>query len=243
MGVYFSDKNNFCFSFDRAKNLLKNSYHYIFAGLLVVIYGKVTDVLLLGKMVDETSVGYYSAATMLCNAWPFVLTAIIDSLSPSIIDTFNNNRNEFNTKLKQLYAMIFYVAMVVAVLIFVFASLIISILYGQDYMQAIVPLRIFAFSTAFSYIGVSRTIWMQCNNKTKYETIISLFGAVTNIVLNYILIKNYQIVGAAIAAVLTQFLTNFIFLFVMKDTRENAKLILDAILLKGVLNREDSPNV
>lgn len=234
LSFYFSDKNKLRFSFDTAKTLLGKSYHYIFAGILVVIYGKVTDVLLLGKMVDETSVGYYSAATMLCNAWPFVLTAIIDSLSPSIIDTYKEDKGLFNKKLKQLYAMIFYVAIIVALLICLFASLAISILYGADYMNAVVPLRIFAFSTAFAYIGVSRTIWMQCNDKTRYETVISLFGAVCNVVLNYILIKNYQITGAAVAAVLTQFLTNFIFLFVMKDTRENAKLILDAILLKGV---------
>jgi PST family polysaccharide transporter len=104
-------------------------------------------------------------------------------------------------------------------------------------------MRIYCWSTAFSYIGVSRTIWMQCEDKTRYETIISLFGAITNIILNYVLIKNCEIIGAAVAAVLTQFLTNFIFLFTMKDTRENAKLILDAILLKDVLNRGGESDV
>ena len=76
---------------------------------------------------------------------------------------------------------------------------------------------------------------MQCEKKTRYETTISLFGCIANIVLNYILIKNFGIVGAAFAAVATQFLTNFVFLFTISDIRENAKLILDAILLKGVL--------
>ena len=75
---------------------------------------------------------------------------------------------------------------------------------------------------------------MQSNNKTRYEIYISLFGAITNIFLNYILIKKYNIIGAAIANALTQFLTNFVFLFLMKDTRENAKLMLDAILLKDI---------
>lgn len=243
LSIYFIDHNRLEFSREMAGKLLKKSGYYIFAGLLVVIYGKVTDTLLLGKMVNETSVGYYSSATMLCNAWPFVLTAIIDSLSPVIIDTYRIDKDEFRKKLKQLYAMIFYISVVAAIAISVFADLAIQIAFGSAYLPAALPMRIYCWSTAFSYIGVSRTIWMQCEDKTRYETIISLFGAITNIILNYVLIKNCEIIGAAVAAVLTQFLTNFIFLFTMKDTRENAKLILDAILLKDVLNRGGESDV
>lgn len=238
--VYFKDRNSLKCSFSMAKTLLSKSYHYIFAGLMVVIYGKVTDTLLLGKMINETMVGYYSAGTTLCNAWPFVLTAIIDSLSPVIIDTYRKDRDEFCTKLKQLYAIVFYVSVVAAILISLLADIAIFVLYGKDYSPAALPMKIYAWSTAFSYLGVSRTIWMQCNNKTRYEVHIAFFGAITSIVLNFLLIRSFGIIGSATAAVLTQLLTNFIFLFVMKETRENAKLILDAILLKGVLNRGDS---
>lgn len=241
--IYYGDNHKLRFSINTAKKLLNKSYYYMIAGILVVIYGKVTDILLLGKMVDETTVGYYSAATALCNAWPFVLTAIIDSANPLIMELHPQNKEMFKIRIKQLYAIVFYISVAVALFIIFLSHSAISIIYGSEYLNAVMPMRIYAFSTVFSYIGVARAAWIQCESKTKYETIISLFGAVTNIVLNYILIKNYQIVGAAIAAVLTQFLTNFIFLFVMKDTRENAKLILEAILLRGVLNREDNPNV
>ncbi len=232
--AYFKEHNRFCFSFKRAKQLLNKSYHYIFAGILVVIYGKVTDILLLGKMIDETNVGYYAAATTLCNAWPFVLTAIIDSANPLIIDLYKENEEAFNKRIRQLYAAIFYISTIVAILIALLSDLIISILYGQNYLPASVPMKIFAWSTGFAYLGVARTAWMQCKHKTKYETYIALFGAIVNIVMNYILISHFGIIGAACAAVLTQFLTNFIFLFFVKDIRGNAKLILDAIMLKDI---------
>ena len=241
--VYKKDKNEFKFSFKMAKCLLKNSYHYILAGILVVIYGKVTDILFLGKLVDETAVGYYTAATNLCNAWPFILTAIIDSFSPIIIDLYDLDKEKFYKKIKQLYAIVFYISIFAGIGITLLAKPIIYILYGKSYMDAVSPLRIACWSTAFSYIGVARFIWLQCENKNKYETIISLFGAIVNVILNYTLIKAYDINGAALALTLTQFLTNFVFLFLMKETRENAKLIKDAILLKGVLNKEDSSNV
>lgn len=231
---YLKDGNRFRFSFAEAKKLLKKSYHYIFAGVMVVIYGKVSDVLLLGKMVDEEAVGYYGAATTLCNAWPFILTAIIDSLSPLIIRTYPEDRDLFKVRLKRLYAIIFYVSIAAAIGINVLAYYIIVILYGNQYLASVTPLRIISFSTPFAYIGVARSIWMQCRDRIAYEKPIALFGAICSIALNYLLIRRYGINGAALALVLTQFLTNFIFLYVMKDTRENAKLILEAILLSGV---------
>ena len=241
--VYFKNRYKLIFKKEWIKPLLKKSSYYIIAGLLVVIYGKVTDIFLLGKLVDETNVGYYSSAITLCNAWPFVLSAIIDTANPIIIGLFDSDKELFKKRIRQLYAAIFYISVFVTLGILVLGRFAINLLYGAEYLPAVDPFKIYSLSTAFAYLGVARVAWMQCNNKTKYELHISMFGAFVNIVLNYILIKNYGIIGAAIAAVLTQFLTNFIFLFVMKDTRENAKLILDAILLNGVFNKEDSPNV
>jgi len=243
MIAYFRNGRKLVFNKAYIKELLKRSSHYMIAGLLVVIYGKVTDILLLGKLVDETNVGYYGSAITLCNAWPFVLTAIIDTANPIIISLFDHNKPLFEKRIRQLYSAIFYISLLASLGILVVGNFVISLLYGRDFLPAAMPLKIYSFSTAFSYLGVARVAWMQCNEKTRYETRIALFGAVVNVALNYILIRSFGINGAALAAVLTQFLTNFVFLFAMKDTRENAKLILDAILLRGVLNREEDTNV
>ncbi|MDO4197483.1 MAG: flippase [Erysipelotrichaceae bacterium] len=243
LAVYLKDGYKLKFSFETFKYLFSKSYHYMFAGLLVVLYGKVTDTLLLGRMIDEEAVGYYSAAYMLVNAWPFVLTAIIDSLNPIIVETHQENHELYLKKIKQLYAIIFYVSIVAAIAIGVLAKFIITILYGSAYEASITPLRILSWSTAFAYLGVARTSWMQCENKTKYETLISLIGAICSICLNFVLIRYLGIIGASIAAVLTQFIANFVFLFFVKDLRENAMLIGDAIMLKGVFDKEDNLNV
>ena len=237
LAVYLKDGYSLKISLPVAKDLLKKSRYYIFAGIMIVLYGKVTDILLLGKMVDDTAVGYYGAATTLCNAWPFVLTAIIDSSNPVIIDLYTKEKELFKKRVKQLYAVVFYISILAALMIGLLSNLIIQILYGSEYMAAVTPLRIFAWSTIFSYLGVARTSWMQCEKKTKHETTISLFGAFINVAMNYVLIKRYGIIGASCAAVLTQFLTNYILLYCIKDTRENAKLITEAILLKGVLSK------
>lgn len=231
---YFKDGNKLSFSIDVVKTLLSKSSHYIFSGIMVVIYSK-ADTIILGKMIDETNVGYYAAATTLCNAWPFVLTAIIDSANPIIVETFNIDKNEYYKKIKQLYAAVFYISLFVAIFVTILAPVIISILYGSKYELAVGPLRIVCWATIFSYLGVARTSWMQCEKKTKYEATLSLLGAIVNVILNIVLIKLYGIIGAAIALLLTQFLTNVVFVYLIKETRENAKLIVDAIILKDIL--------
>ncbi len=241
--IYYRNGYSLVFSRSWIRPLLNRSSYYIISGLLVVIYGKVTDILLLGKLVDETNVGYYGSAITLCNAWPFVLAAIIDAANPIIIDLYDKDRALFKRRIRQLYCAIFYIALAASLAILVVGDLAIFIVYGRDYMPAALPLKIYSFSTAFSYLGVARVAWMQCEDKTRYESVIALFGALVNITLNYFLIRQFGINGAAAAAVLTQFLTNFVFLFVMKDTRENAKLIWDAILFKDILNMKGDSNV
>lgn len=233
MIAYFGDGNKLKFSKKMVKPLLAKSYNYIFASVMINIYSR-ADTIILGEMINETNVGYYNAATTICNAWPIILLAIIDSARPIIIDLYENNRKEYEKRYKQLYASIFYISVAVAIVFIVFSNLIISIIYGKEYMPATLPLKIVCLGTAFSYFGVARGIWMQCENKIKYEKIIYLLGAIINIVLNLILIRLYGIAGAAIAIALTQFFTNFVVIYLIKETRDNAKLMIDGILLKGV---------
>lgn len=231
---YLYEGHKICFSKDTGIKLLSKSKNYLFASLMIVIYDQ-TNKLLLGYFFDDTAVGLLSAATQLCNAWPFVLTAIIDSASPIIIDLFQKDKELFNKRLKQLYASIFYIGLLVALVFTLFSKPIIGIIYGPAYAGSSIPLKIVSWSTIFAYFGVSRSIWMQCNNKLKYEKNISVVGAVSNVVLNLILITIFGINGAAIALTLTQFITNFVMVYIIKDTRENALLLVDAIRLKGVL--------
>ena len=231
--TYFKEGNKLSFSKDIAKELLFKSSPYLFSGIMTVISGK-ADSIMLGKFIDETTVGYYGAATTLCNAWPFVLTAIIDSASPIIIGLFEEDKESYKKRIRQLYAAIFYIGVVVAIGFTILSTPIISIIYGNNYLSASIPLKIASWSTIFSYFGVARFIWMQCEGKFKYERIIAFTGAVFNIIVNIILINTLGIIGAAITSVLTQFVMNFAILFIIEDTRENAKNILDAIMLKDV---------
>lgn len=222
------------FSWNYAKSLIGRSWHFIIPGLMVSVYSQ-TDKIMLKQMISETEIGYYSTALTVCNMWCFVLAAIIDSFYPSIMELHkNNNIKQYNKRNKQLYAIVFYVALIVSGLICIFAPLIIDILYGAAYAPSVGPLRIITWYTAFSYLGVARNAWIVSNDKQKYLIWIYLGSAAANVILNILLIPVFGSSGAALASLSAQIFTIFVMPSFIKPLRENTKLICQAIILKGI---------
>lgn len=218
------------FSGTYGKALLKKSYHFILPSLMVAIYGQ-TDKIMLKQMIGATEIGYYSTAVSICNIWCFVLSAIIDSMYPPIMEAFKRDKEEFERKNKLLYAIVFYVSIFVSVLFMIFGSFAIRILYGEAYLPSVMPLRIITWYTAFSYLGVARTAWIVCMEKQKYLKYIYLTAAVANVGLNLIFIPMWGASGAAVASLIAQILTIAVPFFI-KDIRENSVLIVKAILFR-----------
>lgn len=224
------------FSIRKSKELLSVSCSYILSGLMIAVYGS-TDKLMLKQLLDETAVGYYSLATSISVMWTFVLSAIIDSLKPSIMRYHNEDKLMYDKTNRILYAIVFYTSFVASLFISVIAPLFIQIVYGEEYIAAVQPLRIVIWYVAFSYLGVARGAWIVCERKQKYLKYLYGGSAILNVVLNFILIPQHGVNGAAFATVITQVATIFLFPVLIKDLRPNIKLLIDAIKLKDLFEK------
>lgn len=218
------------FSKTYATSLLGKSYHFILPGLMVAIYGQ-TDKIMLKHMISEAELGYYSTAASLCNCWCFVLSAIISSMYPVIIEAFKNSKEDFDRKNKMLYAIVFYTSACVSLMLTLFGRFAISLLYGEAYIPAANPLKIITWYTAFSYLGVARDVWIVCMEKQKYLKYIYLSAAVVNVILNMAFIPLWGASGAAVASLAAQMAT-IVVPFFIKDMRENSVLMVKAILFR-----------
>ena len=222
------------FSWRKAKQLLGSSHSYILSGLMISIYAT-TDKLMLKQMLDESAVGYYGLAVSLSTAWGFVLEAIIDSVYPSVIQAHGKDRALFDMKNRQLYALVIYGALSVSCLICLLAKPIILILYGEVYAPSVLPLRIVVWYTAFSYLGGARNAWVVSENKQKYLKYLYCGAAGINVVLNFLLIPGLGTAGAAAASLVTQISTTVLIPALIPALRPNAKLMVEALLLKNVI--------
>ena len=222
------------FSWQKGKYLLSRSYHYILSGMMVAIYGQ-TDRLMLKQMLDETVVGYYSLAVAINTMWVFVLQAVIDSISPTIISLYKSRDvDAFKRKNRQLYAIIIYTSVFVAIMFGFFGRYAIVLLYGSEYEPAAKLLKIIAWYTIFSYLGVSRNAWIVCTNNQKYLKHMYFSAAVVNVLLNLCFIPIWGATGAAVASLATQILTGIIFPCFIRQMRPNVKLMVEAFLLKNI---------
>lgn len=234
MAYFRNGGTEFSFSFQRAKTLLKSSSSFIIAGLMVSVYA-CTDKLMLKQMLGTGAVGHYSLATALSGYWVFVLAAVIDSVYPEIVKSFKTDYASYERKNKQLYAMVFYTSMLISALICVLAKPLVGILYGETYLPAVGPLRIVVWYVAFSYLGVARNAWVVCENRQKYLKYLYIGAAVLNVLLNLVLIPPLGAEGAAAASLVTQIATTLLLPALIKPLRRNVRLMLDAVLLRGVL--------
>ena len=232
--AYFKNGGTrFRYSLEKAKELLQSSGSFIIAGLMVSIYA-CTDKLMLKQMLGADAVGHYSLASTVSVSWAFILSAIIDSLYPEIVQSFQKDRLRYERKNRQLYAIVFYVSLFVSAMICLVAKPFILILYGENYLPAVGPLRIVVWYTAFSYLGVARNAWMVCENRQKYLKYLYVSAAALNVVLNLALIPSWGASGAAAASLITQASTTVILPAIIRPLRPNCRLMLDAVLFRGV---------
>ncbi len=223
----------FSFSWSKGRQILASSSGYILSGLMVSVYA-VTDKLMLEGMLDTASVAYYGRAVSVSTMWTFLLEALIDALSPEIIQAGAKDRALFEKKNRQLYAIVIYSALIASVVICPLAKPIVRILYGEAYLPAVAPLRIVTWYTAFSYLGGARSAWAVSENKQKYLKYLYFGAAVLNVTLNWLMIPWWGVVGASVASFVTQMATVTFLPLMIPAMRPNVKLMAEALLLRKI---------
>ena len=222
-----------CFSRIKLALMLKMSYPFITSAILSTIYGQ-TDKLMLKSMVDNTAVAIYSVSLTLAGAIVIIPTALIEGFRPDIMSYKLTNQTMYIRRLKQLYASVFWICTVYCIFITIFAKWIILLLYGNKYINAVPSLSLVVWYTSFSYFGAINNLYFVAEQKTKWVQLATLLGAIINVVLNFVLIPIYGVVGAAAASLITQIFSNFILLLIVSPLRENFFIICDAIMLRGL---------
>ncbi len=217
--------------FDRkyAKEVLKRSYPYALASIMVTIYLKIDQVMLGSIMGDKSQVGIYSAAVRIAEMWTFVPLAVIASFKPVIISYKETNEEKYKLNLQRLYNIISLLCFAFALFMLFAGNIVIYILYGTEFASANIPMYILLWGIWFGNLGNVHYIWMICEEKQKYSLFYSFSGCITNIIFNIILIPRFGMIGAAIATLISQISSNIISFALIKETRILSKMLLKSL--------------
>ena len=224
MGLVFAYLYNgdklFCWkwSYETSKHLLHDSWPLILSGVVVSVYMKI-DQVMIKEMLGAKEVGLYAAAVKLSEAWYFLPMAIASSLFPAIINARAYQKEVYYQRLHNLYDLMVWIAVTIAIPTTLLSNLIIELLYGVAYLGSSSVLIIHIWSGVFVFLGVASSKYLLAENYIKKTFYRTALGALLNIILNYYLIKIMNINGAAISTLVSHFFAAYFYDFLDKDLR------------------------
>ena len=169
-----------------------------------------TDRLMLGILSTSEAVGIYQAAALLATQMHFILFAVTASFSPVISDLYHSGQLD---DLSSLYAdtvrWILLITLPAAIVLTVFAPDILSI-WGPGFTDGVSALRILT-AAHFLIAGVGSVGQMlQMSDHQDFVFSVNASTALLNVILNWVLIQWYGVVGAAVATGISQALGDVI---------------------------------
>ena len=206
------------FSFDKAKYLLSKSWMIMLGSFFAIIYLKI-DQIMLKWMIGNESVGIYAIASSLSEVWYFLPTIIVTSLFPKIIEMKDNNSIDYNKRLQQLFDLLFILALLVAIIVYLIADNLILLLYGKEYEMVGTIQSIHIWAGIFIFMRALFSKWIIIEDVLVFSLITQGFGALANVVLNFILIPYYGVYGAAIATLFSYAMASYVMLAFYAKTR------------------------
>ena len=185
---------------NKKNNKKYNNYMFMTGGSLVlstlsiVLYTQISNIFL-AKFTSFADLGVYNVALTLGAAWNFINIALITSYFSRIYAT-SNDLVELRY-LRQIHWLVILVTFSAMTVVFLFGSWGVSVLYGEEFIDAVKLLPFIVFAAMLSALGTISYRYMMKLNGYKYLSIKMLTVSLLSIPLSYFSIQSYGILGAA----------------------------------------------
>jgi O-antigen/teichoic acid export membrane protein len=212
------------------RGLMTAALPLLISSLAVILYMR-TDLVILGILSGSTVAGTYSAAIQLTEIWAILPLAIAPAILPGLVALRAASRSEWRVRMQSLFQMAALVSVGIAVLVTIAAPLIVPILFGSLYHEAVPVLQIRIWCVVFIFFGPMQTLWDVAENQFWVNCSRNLVGTFTCISLNLFLIPQHGAAGAAVATLAGLMVATFLVNAVSTRTRELFWLQANALLL------------
>ncbi|QNJ97478.1 MATE family efflux transporter [Constantimarinum furrinae] len=166
------------------------------------------DIILLGKFSTFETVAYYSVAVKLATATSLALHSVTIIIAPKIAEIYKKQElTQLKEMIKSSARLIFILSVPALLILSLFATFFLGI-FGSQYEIAKEALWILLLGQLFNTLCGPVAIYMNMTGKQNKLHQILIFGFVTNLLLNWFLIPDYGMLGAASATAISMILWN-----------------------------------
>jgi PST family polysaccharide transporter len=182
-----------------------NKGKYVFLSELKISLFTNTNTLILGIIVGNQAVGFFSASEKLARAIGNLQTPISNTLFPYLSKEMALDKYKTLQKIKKItsYGTILFLGIVV--ICFCFANQIITIIYGAEMDSAVIIFKILILIPLLSFLDTmyGKQILLNLGKDNLYFRVI-LYATILNLSINLWLTYFYKELGTAIALISTQ---------------------------------------
>ena len=175
----------------------------------MVFYQRI-DQLMIGNMIDNASVGYYSVAGSFISVLGFIPGVLSQTITPILVQLFVSNREQYKHQAQLFMNVTIWLCVLMCIAVCLCAYPLIRYTYGIQYLPAVPILQVAVFREVFlaqAQVTGSMILSEHIQKSVAWRNII---GCVVCIGLNLLLIPRYGVMGAAWVSILTALFTGFV---------------------------------
>ena len=187
------------------KKLIKFSLPILISTIAYTVFLKV-DAIMIQNMLGSKELGIYSIATRLINMWYVFPMMITTSVFPALVKAKGHSSALYLCRLQQWFDFSAILGWAICLFMFLSASTIIPLLYGDEFLSSVPILKIYSVTGLFLVISFPVGKYLLIEEKYSIPMIRYSIAAIANVVGNYLLIPIYGISGAAYASVFSTFI-------------------------------------
>ena len=192
-----------CFDLVFWKEILKQSLPMGFSFIMIRIYYNL-DSVMLSFMKNDEIVGWYSAAYKIILAILTVGGFYYTAIFPIMSNLYKTSIEQLKKLLEVSLSLIILIIVPLLLIVMLSAKHFIIFIYGPQYAKSVVIFQILLCSIVIIFISsIFGWCLLGCNRQKYYMASVTV-GAVTNIILNFLLIPRFEMVGAAVATVIAE---------------------------------------
>ena len=227
-------------SFDLSfyKVLMKAGIPFALTGLFYTIYYSI-DIVMVTQFSTTYATGLYNSAYKLISVLTLFYTIYSSVIFPVMSKLFVDEKDLLNLSFVKSIKYLSFVTIPIAVFTTLYGYDIIGI-YGSEFIEAGGVIEILIWTVCFLFINGACSLTLNASHEEYSVTKIYSIAAVFNVVLNLILIPNYNVYGAATATVLSEILILFLQLYMISKINQlpDRHLVFDVLkicLASGIL--------
>jgi len=204
-------------------DLVKKLYVYArssFANSLGVFIFSKTDVFMLGLMLNPAQVAVYVSAAVVTTLFMLLNEPMNIIVLPIVSKLHHQNTPDLQQRIRKIYKnaafVCFSLSLPVSVLLLIFPREILSLVYGQKYIEAVALVRLFAaWGLILPFCRCAASI-INGVGKPQVNARYTWLSAALNIFLNLPLIYYLKTIGAALASVATCLALLFLYVLTLR---------------------------